>query len=220
MSALRVASPEQELLFAAVKLAIEDLQSNEEEVKYEAHQFLFQRSGGWADMRRHYFDLLGLDEESVQANIAHICDPPERPEKKWTMLEVYEVLPGTPFNSKTIGNMVGLRYSQITARFQHLMRMELIVRVGRGMFIRADCLEVWKAKELDALAPEPDLGPQPTQRSQVQLLDVLRGGPKTMRELVFAFDGDLGQDAIRQRLARAQSRGLIEKSGPTWVIAA
>ena len=114
----QVASPEQELCFAVVKLAIEDLESPDEEARYEAHEFMFQKYGGWANMRRMYFDLLGLDEEPVQAKLAHLCDPPERPEKKWTQMEVYEVMPVHPVKAKDIANVVGLRYSQITARFQ------------------------------------------------------------------------------------------------------
>ena len=215
----QIASPEQELCFAVVKLAIEDLQSPDEEACYEAHEFMFQKHGGWAEMRRMYFSLIDLDEESVQAKLAHLCDPPERPEKKWTQMEVYQVMPVHPVKAKDIGNIVGLRYSQITARFQHLMRMGLIIRLDRGLFIREDCHDAWQAKELGALEPEPTpVGP--TQQSQAKLLDVLRDGPMTMRELLFAFDGEVGQDAIRQRLERARNRGLVEKEGVAWAIAA
>jgi len=216
--ARQVASPEQELCFAVVKLAIEDLTSSDEQACFEAHEFMFQKHGGWADMRRMYFDQLGLDEESVQAKLAHLCDPPERPEKAWTMLEVYEVLPETPFKAADIGNVVGLRYSQMTARFQHLMRMGLLTRLDRGLFIRTDCHQAWVDSVVAEVPDDPE--PGPTQRSQASLLDVLKEGPKTIREIGFAFDGELSVDAIRQRLDRAKYRGLVEKEGPKWRAAA
>ena len=166
-----------------------------------------------------YFSMNGLDEEAVQARVAHLFDPPERPEKSWTQMDVYSVVPETPVKAKDIANVVGLRYSQITARFQHLMKMRLIIRLDRGLFIRADCYDAWQEKELEVLEPEPTpVGP--TQQSQSQLLEILRDGPKTARELLFAFDGEIGHDAIRQRLDRASACGLIEKEGSTWKIAA
>lgn len=210
-----VATPEQELCFAVVKLAVEDLKSSNEEDRYEAHEFLFQKRGGWADMRRMYFALIGLDEDSVQERLAPHYDPPERPEKKWSQMDVYEVLPEGEFTAITVANVVGLRYSQISTRFQHLMQMGLIIRVGRGLFVRADCYDAV------AVEPEPEpFKPEPTQKSQAQLLDALRDGPKTIREMIFAFDGEIGQDAIRQRLERAQARNLVTKEGAAWRIAA
>ncbi len=71
----RSATPELELIFAVVKLAVDDLESNDEQVRFEANEFFLQPRGGWADMRRYYFSLLGLDEERVvEALVQMECD--------------------------------------------------------------------------------------------------------------------------------------------------
>lgn len=48
------------------------------------------------------------------------------------------------------------------------------------------------------------------------LLRKLEDGPKTVRELFFAMDGTLGEEAIYGRLYRAQAAGLVEKVGKVW----
>lgn len=210
----RSATPELELIFAIVKQAVDDLESNDEQVRFEANEFFLQPRGGWAVMRRHYFSLLGLEEGRVLHALRDRLDPPERPDRKpktWTMMDVYEILPEGAFKAKDIADIVGMRYSQMTGRFQHLMRMGLIVRVDRGVFVRADCHESWQAAELEACVTEPE--------PPKSLIDALRDGPKTVREIGFAFDGELSVEAIRQRLAKAEASGLIEKQGTVWSLA-
>ncbi|MBF9030635.1 hypothetical protein HKCCE3408_09525 [Rhodobacterales bacterium HKCCE3408] len=77
-------TPEQHLAFAVVMQAIEELNSSDERVKFEAHEFFLQPSGPWADMRRFYFDALDLNDDYVHASLTARLDPPERPHKKWT----------------------------------------------------------------------------------------------------------------------------------------
>ena len=213
-------TPEQDLCFAVVRQAVEDLESSDEEACFEAHEFLFQKRGGWADMRRMYFSLIGLDEDSVQEHLAPHYDPPERPDKKWTMMEVYDVLPKGTFKPMDIVPRTTLRYASMMGRFQHLMSMGLIRRVDRGTFVRTDRYDAWVATVVAEVEPDVEVEPAPMQLSQSQLLDILRDGPKTMRELGFAFSGELGQDALRQRLERAQARNLVTKEGPLWRVSA
>jgi len=212
----RSATPELELIFAVVKLAVDDLESNDEQVRFEANEFFLQPRGGWANMRRYYFSLLGLNEERVVEALRDRLDPPERPERKpktWTMMDVYEVLPEGDFKAKDIADIVGMRYSQMTGRFQHLMRMGLIMRVDRGVFVRADCYDAWHEAQLQELCPKE---PEPPK----SLMDALRDGPKTIREIGFAMDGLLAVDGITRRLEKAEASGLVNKQGPLWSLAA
>lgn len=86
-----------------------------------------------------------------------------------------------------------------------------VVRIDRGVFVRDDFYDEW----VDEMLAE-----QPKSKPPATIIDVLRGGPKTMREIGIAFDGEVGQDAIRQRLERAGARNLVIKEGPLWRIAA
>jgi len=215
-------SPEQDLILAVVKTAVDDLTSTDEFERFEAFQFFLQEKGSWADSRREYFSLIGLDEESVlHALRDKLLDPPEKPSKNWTMYELYDVLPSTPFKASDLRDKVDLRYMQMAGRLHHLMASGHIVRLNRGKFIRADCHDAWRAQELKAIAPPPPPAePPPPSTTQAALLYVLRDGPKTVREIGFAFDGEVGVDAIKQRLQRAAARGLIEKDGSAYRLAA
>lgn len=204
-------SPEHGLFAAIVKQAVDDLSSNEEEAVYEANEFFQQRTGGWAKTRRFYFSLLGLDEEAVLLRLKPLLSTPERPNKRWSADEVYDILPRREFKGKEIANHTSISYSKITARLQHLMTQGKIVRVDRGVFVRDDFYDEW-VDEVLAEQPEPE---PPT-----TILDALRDGPKTIREIGIAFDGELGSYAIRQRLDRAREAGHVAKDGPTWRIAA
>lgn len=210
----KTATPELELIFAVVRQSVEDLTSSDEEARWEAHEFWMQPKGPWAESRRLYLTLLGLDEGRILHALRDRLDPPERPErkqKKWTMLEVYEIMPEGAFKAKEIADIVGMRYSQMTGRFQHLLSMGKIVRVDRGVFVRADCYDAWRAAQLEVCVKKPE--------PPKSLIDALRDGPKTVREIGFAFDGELSVDAIRRRLAKSEASGLVEKQGPVWSLA-
>lgn len=153
----RTATPEIDLISAVVALAVEDLDSTNETDRYESFQFFLQEKGEWADTRRLYFSVLGIDEKrALFALRKKLRDPPERPNKKWTFHEVFDVLPTIPFKGTDVAKVVGLRYGQITGRLQHLLNMELITRLDRGLYIRTDCYAAWRAAELNALALPED----------------------------------------------------------------
>jgi hypothetical protein len=199
-----------------VKQAVDDLSSTEEEAVYEANQFFQSRSGGWAKMRRFYFDLLGLDEDAVLARLKPLLTTPERPEKKWTGEQIYAILPRREFSAKEIANRTSISYTRTTARLQHLLTQERIMRIDRGVYVRDDFYDEWVDEQI---ALQPALEPEAATRT-THVTMLLRDGPKTIRELGIAYDGELGQEAIRQRLIRAQAAGRVERDGPAWRLAA
>ena len=141
--ARRVATPEEELIFAVVIQAVDDLQSSDEQARFEAHEFFLQQRGGWADMRRFYFDLLGLDAQRVlDALKTRLTDPPERPGKTFASADdLIPLLPFGEFKAMDLADITGLRYSQLGARMQMLQKKGVIRRISRGVFARLDWLE-------------------------------------------------------------------------------
>jgi len=200
-------TPEAALFAAIIRLAIEDLTSKNEVERYEAYQFIFQERGGWADRRRELFTIMGLDEQSVQARF-HDIPAPERPEKRWTSLEVLEVCPDVPFKGAEIVPLTGLRYARLSTRLNHLVELGPLVRINRGVFIRterhADWLEVASTQLAGAST----------------VIDALRDGPKTVRQIGIALDGEEGVDGITWRLRAAAEAGRVTKEGPLWRLVA
>lgn len=203
------ATPELGLHLAIVLQVIEDLTSSDERVCFDAHEFLLQPRGPWAESRRLYFGLLGLDEESVVQALRGRLNPPERPSKKWTSMEVYAVLPPYAFKAMDISAIVGLRYSQITARLHHLRGVGLLKCVDRGIFVRTNCLEAYYADSVT-----------PMQKTFATVFDALDDGPKTVREIALSLTTPLDDNAIRKRLSQYLATGKATKEDATWKIAA
>lgn len=62
-------TPEQALAVAVILQAISDLQSKDEQERFEAHEFFLQPKGPWADMRRFYFQAVRLDDDWLHAHL-------------------------------------------------------------------------------------------------------------------------------------------------------
>lgn len=223
-------TPEQQLALAVILTAIEDLQSSDEIDRWEAHEFFLQPKGEWADMRRFYFDVVGVDHEKVHAHLVATLEPPERPDRKWTYEEIGDHLPrDRVFRTHYICDLTGLNHEQVHSRLQHLKRVGRVVQVDRGVYCHPDHEAAWRAKEAEKIETEskrpvliefkgfdappdvPQAGP-----TQIAILRALRDGRETIREI--GFDVELGPNALKCALDRLIERGIVVKDGPRYRI--
>jgi len=119
-------------------------------------------------------------------------------------------MPAFPIKGRDLGNMVGLKYSQVTSRLQILIEKGLVVRVDRGVFVRKDALGVWGGD----LKPER---PDPTVEADT-VLAALKDGPKSIREIGFAVNGELSSSIIRKYLTAAREAGQVEYANRSWTL--
>lgn len=197
-------NPERALLAAIVLQAVTDLDDPDETARYEAHEFFLQPRGGWADMRKFYFDALGLDEDRVLASLRPRLSPPERPEVRLTFEDVYRDLPRVPFAISDLIRKHRRGYSQLRGFIQTCEDKGLVVRMSRGAFCRKDSL------------PPPPAPPAPKPDARRIILDSLKDGPKTIREIVFAIDGELDSSTVREHLKRAEEECVVDYDIPFW----
>jgi hypothetical protein len=199
-------APERALLAAIVLQAVTDLNDPDETVRFEAHEFFLQRRGGWADMRKFYFDALGFDERRVLASLGPRLSPPERPEVRLTYDVLYRELPRVPFTISDLIRKHRRGYSQLRGLIQTCEDKGIVVRTGHGAFCRADSL------------PPPPAPPKPKPKPDARriILDTLLDGPKTIREINFALDGEIDNNAIREHLKRAVEECVVEYDVPFW----
>lgn len=197
-------APERALFSAVILQAVDDLSDKDETVRFEAHEFFLQQHGGWADKRRFFFGALGLDEARVLAAIAPRLSPPERPEKRWTAEDLLDVLPNKPFSATALAGSLRRGYAQVRGLLQTLEQKGFVVRTGRGKFCRTDCHQPAPAPK----APSPDW--------RLRVLDALRDGPKSIRAINIALDGELGIDHIRAHLKAALAEGHVSYELPNW----
>jgi hypothetical protein len=186
-------APERSLLAAIVLQAVSDLDDSDVTVRHEAHQFLMARSGGWADMRKFYFDALGLDEGKVLASLAPRLSPPERPEVRLTYDVLFRDLPRQPFSISDLSRTHRRGYAQLRGLIQTCEDKGLVVRTGRGAFCRADCV------------PPPEPPPAMKKRHKLPhevkaLVYTLLREPHSFRELNIVLGGEVPESAIRKVL--------------------
>lgn len=217
-------SPEQALAAAVIMRAIEDLESTDEIVRFEAHEFFLQPKGPWAEMRQFYFSAVNLDDEWLREHLAERLDPPERPDRRWSYEDVYEILPRDRlFNCRDEARKTTLHTSQFNTRIQHLVRAGLVARIEAGVFCVAEFEPEYRAEQQrlkdearaqrEAEPPEnlddfdvPDLGGKT--RNQNLVLYALLDGPMTARDIQIKT-GTGSYDILRAM----QLQGLIEKDG-------
>jgi hypothetical protein len=206
--------PSRALLAAVVLQAVDDLTASDETVRWEAHEFFLQPRGGWAEMRRFYFDALGLDEGKVLASLAPRLSAPERPEKKWTADDLLALLPKEQFAARAMMRQTRCGYSQVRGWLETLKMRGLVVQTGRGQFCRADCYTL-PPKLLPRPPPAPPTAkPKPDARRII--LESLLDGPKTIREINFALNGAIGTDVIRTHLKLAVEECVVDYDIPFW----
>ncbi|TCP59768.1 hypothetical protein EV663_11664 [Rhodovulum bhavnagarense] len=137
------APPEQALAAAVVLRALEDLGSSDETERFEAHEWFLQRRGPWAASRRFWLTLAGLDEEQVHDFLTRHLDPPERPEKSWTYMEIFDILPtDRPFTYQSEVHRTTLHVSQFQTRIANLIKVGAVVRLEPGVFCVAGSEQV------------------------------------------------------------------------------
>ncbi len=190
-------TPSRSLLCAVVLQAILDLDDRDETVKWEANEFFLSERGGWADMRRFYFEALGLDEARVLTALRPKLTAPERPSKRWLAEDLFVVLPLVPFTVKAMMRLTQMGYTQVRARLETLENQGLVLRVGRGEFCRTSHL------------PPPSL-PSPSSPtvkrhyltySEVrQIIHGLLATPHSFKDLIIATNGDVSDSTIRNVL--------------------
>lgn len=142
-------TPEQELALAVVLRAVEDLDCSDEQERFEAHEFFLQPKGPWADMRRFYFALLGLEDEWLHEHLTARLTAPERPERKWSFEEIYAFLPrNRAVTTDELAKLTGLMPGQVINRLTPLRQKGLIVSPRKTLWVVAEFEAEWR--ELDA----------------------------------------------------------------------
>ncbi len=207
--------PSRALLAAVVLQAVDDLTASDEAIRWEAHEFFLQPRGGWAEMRRFYFDALGLNEGKVLASLAPRLSAPERPEKKWTADDLLALLPKEQFAARAMMRATRCGYSQVRGWLETLKVRGLVVQTGRGQFCRADCYTP-QPKLLSPPPPPPPAPPTPKPDARSIILDTLLDGPKTIREINFVLNGEINPEAIRAHLKRAVEECVVDYDIPFW----
>ena len=218
-------TPEQALAVAVILQAVEDLGSEDETERFEAHEFFLQPKGPWAEMRRFYFQAVSLDEEWLHAHFAARLEPPERPDKKWTFLEIGEVLPtNRAFTAADLCSLTGLVSSQVASRLQHLRRHGRLVTLAHGVYCVPEFEATWRSEQAKAIqvqsahTPFKGFDVEPVQRrtgpTQQAILDCLRDGRETIREI--GWDMEMDYNTLKCALDRLIARGLVEKDGQKY----
>lgn len=201
--------PEIHLLFAILIQAIEDLESSDDKVRFEAHEFFLQPKGGWRDARDNLLTACGLDEEAVLLAIKDRIEdpPPERPQAIEMPSDVlFDRLPMEAFSAGFISRKLGVRLSIVSARLTHLEKHGRVRRVDRGLFMRTDSEQTYVPKE-----PKP-----PKKPMRDRILASLMDGPKTIRQIGFSIEGDADTMTIRYHLNMLIAQGKVERDPPEY----
>lgn len=145
-------TPEQALAAAVVLRAIEDLGSKDETERFEAAEFLLQPRGPWAESRRFFFGVIGVDDEVVREYYAAHLEPPERPDKAWTYEEVLDMLPrDEAFTYRSHVHRTTLTANQFQNRINHLLTLGHLVRLEPGLFCVPEFVETYWERRRDAI---------------------------------------------------------------------
>ncbi|WP_424833048.1 hypothetical protein [Ruegeria sp.] len=192
-------TPTSQLAAAVIVNALLDLlnvagatsQLNEKD-KRDTIAFLTNKAGEWAQSRRDWCDMAGLREAQLRQRVV-------------AFLEGNDALLAAMFDvSRPRGDKAKMR--------------------EKGA---AQSRAIWREMNSRPPAPKrikrPD--PQPVQLPRIKktltqdvLLHALKDESLTIRQLVFATDGDFDTTTIRVHLDRLQRLGLVEKLGPEWQV--
>jgi hypothetical protein len=234
----RTASPEQLLALAVIEQALADLSSNDELIRFEAHEFFLQTRGDAATMRRLYFDALGLDDEYILAQMQATLDPPERPHKKWTFREVYEILPrDRAFTCPQLAPMTTLHTSQFNVRIQHLIRHGMVVRLEAGLFCVTEYEATYHVKRLpppepikitpfygfDTYPPTPKprrkrVNGQTMEERHADVLEVLGDADRPMSVTEIGWELESNYEPVRTALESLERQGRVERADRKWQV--
>lgn len=219
-------TPEQALAVAVILTAIQDLQSNDEQDRWEAHEFFLQPKGPWAEMRRFYFQAVNLDDVWLQQYLSARLNPPERPYRKWTYMSLLDVLPtDRTFTAADVCELTDLNLPQVNSKMQSLKNHGHVVRLDHGVYCVPAFEARWRQKEAEAIETQnrpthtPFVGfdvpaRSPTGPTQKVVLDALRAGRETIREI--GWDVEMDFNSLKCALDRLIARGLVEKDGPRY----
>lgn len=205
--------PEIHLLFAILIQAVEDLESSDEKVRFEAHEFFLQPKGGWREARDNLLTACGLDEEAVRLAIKDRLQdpPPENPSAvAYGTDKFYHCLPQEAFTTKALSQKLKMHYPLVASRLQCLKRRGLVRSVDRGVFMRTDSMLHYTPKQAPKRKP-PMID---------RIHDALKDGPKTIREILFEIEGDAETTSIRKYLDRLIEQGKVERDPPHYQIRA
>jgi len=203
------ARPEQALCLAVILHALDDLNSKDEEARFEAKEFFMQPKGPWAESRRFFFSAVQIDDEWIREEVMKRYEPEERPDKQWTYLEIAETAPkDRSFTKQDVCDWTGLNRVEVNSRLQHCVQRGLLVKPTKGYWCKPEFAETAQQQLLDkAYADQP---------LRDRVLTALYAGETTIRELGFRFDGEVGHDKIREALYRLIDQGLVQREGPMF----
>ena len=201
-------SPSHALLAAVVVQAVDDLTCSDKVAKWEANLFFREQVGGWAEMRKFYFDALGIHEaKAVEALAARFSDVemPAPPSPK--MDDVYAILPDKPFTARQIADRLGVRHNKTASHFQVMMSRGRIKRIARGLYVRHDSVS-------PVSLPPPSPPPPKLSYGEVRKIvhGHLRERPQKFTELIQSTNGDVSDSAIRMVLRNGLVSGELVRS--------
>ncbi|MET4130030.1 hypothetical protein [Roseovarius sp. MBR-6] len=174
-------------LFAAISNTGSDAQPGEQDVK-ENLRFLTDTSGPWAASRKAWCDVVDIDAGEMRLKVLAFLDGDDT-------LTAHARLFG--------GNTVSV--------------MQRSVEYTRA---------AWRNLCAERAAPTP--GPirrPPPPRSRVavlketlrdRILESLKGGPRSIREILFDIDGEADTCTIRARLNELMAEGIVERDAPEY----
>ncbi|WP_420586551.1 ArsR family transcriptional regulator [Ruegeria sp.] len=170
--------------------------------------FFTATTGEWAESRRSWCDMAGFDEGQLRKRVIAYLEGDE--ELFWTTNSAHS-LRGDKARVRAKG---GAQSREIWRE-----RNARPAPVSHSKPVKLPRIVKPTPK------PEPRKSPKPTatrstpEQRQQRILDALKDRPLTIRQLVFATDGDFDTTTIRTHLERLQSLGLVEKDGPEWQVA-
>ena len=191
--------PEHALIIAILGRAVLDLfgacpASNSDEAenaRHEALVFLTASSGGWANRRRELCDVVGIDGDDMRDRVVQILEGAS--------------ISLAAFDARNTHTNVD-KARQCWAHEKAAPTRQQAAREEQARKVKARTGAIGTAT------------PTKPQITRTTVLETLRDGPKTIREIGFALDGELETSSIRQHLEKAALQNLVDRDGPFWGI--
>lgn len=199
--------PEHALIIAILGRAILDLfgstgvtinPTEAANVRHEALRFLTDTTGGWAKRRSDLCDVVGIDGDDMRDRVVRVLEGGD------ISLDVFDA-------RNTIATVEGARelwaYQKLAPEREQAARDERTRKVNaRTQFER---LELIRRAHQNSHMNKAHI-------TETTIFEILRGGQKTIREILFALDGELETSAIRTRLVNLVEQSLVEHNTPFW----
>lgn len=165
-------------------------------IRMEALRFLTDETGSWAARRSELCGLVDIDEAAMRKTVIRTLNGEQT-------LHAYR---------DWITNLDGAR--SLWAEHKADLAQAHSARVKAKATARARRDE--RAALMRELTAAAEKKYQLTTGAQDTLLDILRDGPRTIREIGFALDGELESTTIRKHLDILIEEGRVERDPPHY----